>query len=630
MTKAGERPLSAAPAKNLASQVANSRKTKKIARRNAIDRRARYKYRRPIFWPLSQLLNRQPRSFALISAMALAVSLTPGCRRDPTPATTSGSTRIQPGGEIAVSLRAEPRSFNRFVARDTGTALFGQLTQGKLIRINQVTQDLEPWLAESWTPSPDGLRVTMKLRPNVTFSDGYPFTADDVLFSFEAAYDEKSSTVINDAIRVAGKRLAVTAVDPHTIEIVFPAPFAPGVRILDSLPIVAKHKLAAALKAGTFASAWGLSTPPAEIVGLGPFVFKSYSPGQRIVFERNPYYFRKAVDGTRLPYLDRITVEVVPDPNTDILRLDASQLDTTVSEIAPEAYAPLKRTADAGRVKLLDLGVAYNADGLWFNLRPGALGTDSRAAWLQRDELRKAISMAVDRQVFADTVFLGAGVPVYGPETPANKPWYWDGPKTPHDPAAAKQLLASIGLTDRNNDGILEDAHNQPARFTLITQKGRPNRERAAVVIRDELKKIGLVVDAVPLEAGALIERFLSSKYEAIYFNADKTDLDPAGSLEYWMSSGGAHVWNIAEKTPATAWERQIDGLMAKQIASPDRAERKRIYDEIQKIFAEHLPVVYFAAPRIYVVASQRLANLTPAVLPPQLLWSADTLAVAH
>ena len=168
------------------------------------------------------------------------------------------------------------------------------------------------------------------------------------------------------------------------------------------------------------------------------------------------------------------------------------------SEILAEAYAPLKRAADEGRVKLLDLGVSRNADGFWFNLRPGAFGQDPRASWLQRDELRRAISMAVDRKLFADTVFFGAGVPVYGPETPANKIWYWPGlPQMPHDPAAAKQLLASIGLADRNGDGLLEDAQNRPARFTLLTQKGRPNLERGAAVIRDELKKIGLTVDVV-------------------------------------------------------------------------------------------------------------------------------------
>src|SRR5438128_6192834 len=177
------------------------------------------------------------------------------------------------------------------------------------------------------------------------------------------------------------------------------------------------------------------------------------------------------------------------------------------SEISPDAYAPLKRAADEGRVKLLDLGVARNADGLWFNLKPGALGGDPRAGWLQRDELRRAISMAVDRKVFADTVFLGAGVPVYGPETPANRKWYWSGiPQTPYDPAGARRLLASIGLTDRNGDGLLEDARHQPARFTLLTQKGRPSLERAGAVIRDEPKKIRLTVDVVLLEAAAVID----------------------------------------------------------------------------------------------------------------------------
>ena len=121
-----------------------------------------------------------------------------------------------------------------------------------------------------------------------------------------------------------------------------------------------------------------------------------------------------------MPYLDRLVVEVVPDVSAELLRLESGQLDMMTSEIAPDAYAPLKRAADQGRVKLLDLGVSLNADGLWFNLKPEAFAGDPRASWIQRDELRQAIGLAVDRKAFADTVFLGAAVPVYGPETPAN------------------------------------------------------------------------------------------------------------------------------------------------------------------------------------------------------------------
>ena len=354
-------------------------------------------------------------------------------------------------------------------------------------------------------------------------------------------------------------------------------------------------------------------------------------PGQRVVFARNPHYFGKAPDGKPLPYLDRLVVDIIPDQSAELLRLESGQLDMMTSEISPEAYAPLKRAADQGRVKLLDLGVSRNADALWFNLRPGALGQDARAAWLQRDELRRAISTAVDRQLFADTVFFGAGVPVYGPETPANKVWYWPGlPQTPHDPAAARQLLASIGLADRDGDGLLEDAQNRPARFTLLTQKGRPNLERGAAVIRDELKKIGLTVDVVALDGGAVIDQFLHARYEAIYFNADKTDLDPGTNPDFWFSGGTAHMWNLQEPSPATPWERRIDELMARQIASPDLAERKSLYNEVQKIFSEHEPIVYFVAPRIYVAHAARVTNLTPAEFRPQLLWRPETVAVVH
>jgi peptide/nickel transport system substrate-binding protein len=437
--------------------------------------------------------------------------------------------------------------------------------------------------------------------------------------------------VLADSLQVGGRKLEIAAPDPHTIAITFPTPFAPGVRLLDNVPILPRHKLEPALRNGTFASAWGLSTPPSEIVGLGPFVLTEYQPGQRLVFVRNPRYWRTGPDGTKLPYLDRVIVDVVSDQNAELLRLAAGQLDVTNGEMPPESYATVKRAADVGRVKIFDLGVAMEADSLWFNLKPGAFATDPRARWLQRDELRRAISMAVDREAFADTVFLGAGEPVYGPETPANQKWYWTGtPKTPHDPAGAKALLATIGLTDHDGDGLLEYATGAPARFSIITQKGRPRLERGAAVVRDELKKIGVIVDVVAFDGAALFDRIGSAKYDAIYFRASRTDTDPAITPDFWFSSGTAHLWNIAEPKPATEWEARIDELMTRQVASLDEAERKRLFDEVQRIFVEHAPVLYFAAPRVIVATSSRVVNATPAVTLSPLMWSPDTLAVVH
>jgi peptide/nickel transport system substrate-binding protein len=568
---------------------------------------------------------------AMTIAAAVCAAVTAGCG----PATSgppAAGTSFAHGGELFASVHTDPRTFNRFVTRDSTTELVATLTHAKLVRLNHVTEDVEPGLAESWTRAADGLSYTLKLRRNITFSDGHAVTSDDVLFSFDAAYDDKTGSVLADLLKVGGRKLQVAAPDPLTVIVTFPEPFAPGVRILDNLPILPKHKLGAALKDGTFARAWGLGTPLDRIAGLGPFVVTEYAPGQRMVFGRNSHYWRKDASGAALPDLDRLTVEIIPDQDSELLRLDAGQLDMTAAEMRPEDYAPLKRGADAGRLRILDLGVGFDADSLWFNLKPGGLGpNDARASWLQNDALRRAISLAVDRTLFANTVFLGAGVPVYGPITPANKKWYAaDLPPVPHDPARAKAELASIGLLDRNGDGVLEDATGRPARFALITQKGNSSLERGAAVVRDELRKVGLIVDVVALEGNAAFQSFQSGTYDAVYLHMTTTDTDPAMNPDFWFSSGSAHVWNPEEKTPATDWERRIDEVMRRQTASFDDAERKRLFDEVQKIFAEHVPIIQFVAPRIYVAVSTRVTRLTPRVSRPQLLSAPETIGVVH
>jgi peptide/nickel transport system substrate-binding protein len=564
------------------------------------------------------------RQFIAISALAVSACQSPASSNT---TNVAGST-VPRGGDLVLSIRAEPRTFNSLTVPDTTTEVIASLVHAKLIRINRVTDEIEPWLAESWTRSDDGLRYVIKLRPNVTFSDGQPLTAGDVVFSLAAAYTVRA---VADTLEIDGKRLSIDAADPLTLTLTFPALFAPGLRMLDRLPVLPRHKLEAALKSGTVEKAWSLSTPPSEIVGLGPFVLREYQPGQRLVLARNPHYWRRDASGGQLPYLDRVIVDIIPDENAQLLRLASGQSDLTVSEVPADAYATIKRAADAKTLQLFDLGVGFDANALWFNLKPGSLGPDPRAAWLQRDELRRAISMAVDRRLFADTVFLGAGLPVFGPVTPANKRWHWsETPQTPHDPAAARALLASIGLADRNGDGVLEDAGGRKAQFTLLTQKGRTSLERGVAVIRDELKKVGLAVDVAPLDSGAVIQRIVSSKYDAVYFAPLWSDTDPAANADFWLSSGAAHFWNMEQKTPATEWERQIDGLMARQMHSTDDQERKRMFDSVQKIFAEHVPVIYFVAPRIFAAASTRVQNVVPAVKGPQLFWSPDTVAVTR
>lgn len=571
---------------------------------------------------------RRPLLLAVSAILVVALLAAAGCRREAAPPAAGAARTGVKAKALVAAIRSEPRTFNRYAGRDSIIETFSLLTAARLVRIDRRTQALEPWLAESWTGSPDGLTWTITLRPGVAFSDGAPFTSADVLFAFQAIYDEKTGSPLGESMKVGGKPLQVSAPDAGTVVVKFPAPFGPGIRLLDNLPILPRHKLEGALAAGTLREAWGLSTPPAEMAGLGPFVLTAYQPGQRLVFERNPRYFRKAPDGTPYPVLDRLTLEIVPDQNAEMLGLQTGQIDMTDSEVRPEDYAALKKAADQGKLTITDLGVGLDVDSLWLNLRPERKAAASRP-WLLRAELRQAIAHAVDRQAFADTVFLGAAVPIYGPITPANQQWHNPNiPKSEHNPAESKRLLASIGLADRNGDGMLEDRAGAPASFTILTQKGNAACERGAAFLSEELKKVGLAAAVAAMDSGAAIDRIERGDYDAVYYRILATDPDPALSIELWESTGSMHVWNPGQAQPATAWEREIDQLMRKQVTSLDQAERKALFDKVQAILAEQLPMLQFAAPRVYVVTSARVANATPTVLRPVVLWNADQLGI--
>ena len=566
--------------------------------------------------------------FVLLATVVVALTIAPWRRRSDVAEPTPKPSTVQAGGTLVSSVRSEPRSFNRYFAMDNASNAVAALTHASLVRINRQTQVVEPALAERWDVSPDNLSYTLALRRGATFSDGTPFTSADVLFAFAAVYDERAGSPYAETLLVGGQKLEVTAPDANTVIVRFPSPYGPGLRILDSFPILPRHKLEAALKAGTLADAWSTAAPPAELAGLGPFVLNEYSPGERLVFTRNPHYWKRDEAGRQLPYIDRLVLDIVPDQSAEVLRLETGKSDFLFSEVRPADYAALKRQADAGGLTLTDLGVGLDTNYLWFNLDPAATPSDPRRAWLTRLEFRHALSHAIDRQAFADSVYLGAAVPVFGPVTPGNREWFSpSAPTQPHDPARARTLLAAIGLQDANGDGSI-DYRGAPARFTLLTQKGNTGRERGAAVIQESLRKIGLAVDVVPLEVGALIDAFSSGKYDAIYYGTVMNDPDPSSQFELWHSSGGFHVWHPGQKTPATPWEAQIDDLIERQIASSDIAQRKALFYEVQRIFGEQLPVLCFAAPRVYVALNPRVAGATPALLQPQILWNAEALAV--
>ena len=568
----------------------------------------------------SRLARLVPVVFSLVAVIS--------CSRDtaPPPKAASGPVR---GGSLTVSIRSEPGTFNRFSPRGGNQGPVDALTRvmhATLVHVNRVTGDVEPWLAEKWTTSADGRSYTLTLRDGVTFSDGRPFTSADVAFTFQALYDPAVDSPVASAVRVEGKPLQITTPDPRTVIVTMPAPFAPGIALLDNVPILPKHQLQAALDAHTFAEAWGTKTPPGEMAGLGPFTMAEYVAGQRITFTRNPRYFRKDASGGALPYLDRLVLEFIAggqDP--EILRLESGAVDfMSQADVRPEDIAALRRLRDGGSLQLLEVGVSVDPNCLWFNLTPGAAAGKAKP-YLLRPEFRRAISLAVDRAAIANTVYLGAAAPVYGPITPGNKTWYAASPRTEvHDPAQAKALLAGLGLTDHNGDGRLDDWKGQPVTFSILVQRGTI-RERTVTMVQEQLRQVGIGVDVVGMDVPSMFGRFGKGDYESIYHGFQASAFDPGLNLDLWLSGGSAHVWNTGAPAP---WEQALDVVMKKQAAAGTLAERQQLLREAERIFAENLPQIYFVAPKVTVAMSRKVGGAVPVLLDPKILWNADSLFV--
>lgn len=577
---------------------------------------------------MRSFVTRHLRKLALICLLSCAAA----CSRESPKPPGGASARPARGGSLTASLRSEPQTFNRLApnAQQAAVDAVTRLMHAPLVRLDRTSGQPEPWLAEKWTVSPDGRVITLTLRDGLTFSDGAPFTSADVVFTFQALYDARAASVLASAMQVGGKPLAVAAPDARTVVITLPAPFEPGVAMLDNLPIYPKHLLQAALDAGTFATAWGPTTPAGQMAGMGPFVLTEYTPAERMTFARNPRYWRKDASGETLPYLDRLDVEFVKTQDAEMLRLQAGTIDLMMqADVRPEDIASLRRLRDQGSIQIAEPGVGVDPNVLWFNLTPAAIAKNAKTRpYLARPEFRQAIAYGVDREAIANTLFLGAAEPIYGPVTPGNARWYSAAaPKYPYDPGRARVLLAGIGLTDRNADGLLEDAAGQPVRFSIISQGGHI-RGKTAAVIQAQLKKVGITVDVVELDPASIFARYGAGDYDSIYYGFQASALDPAMNMDFWSSAGSNHVWNAGQKTPATPWEAEIDRLMAKTAAPGPLAERQQAFAEVQRIFGEHLPAIYFVAPKVTIAMSRKVGGAQPVILDPKVLWNADALFV--
>jgi peptide/nickel transport system substrate-binding protein len=512
--------------------------------------------------------------------------------------------RAQSGTELHFCLRGEPKTFDPALVDDEASENVRYLTGGVLIRLNRQTQALEPALATSWQVSRDGRRITFHLRKGLSFSDGTPFTSEDVAFAMRRLMNPQTHSATGDAFRSGQGTVDVQTPAADLVLITFPAPIAGLERLFDQVAIVSAH------------------SPKKEMAVLGPYYVAEYKSGAYVLLHRNPHYWKRDAAGHPLPYIESVRLDIQRNRDIELMRFSRGELHL-INRMDAEQFSHLQRENPAATH---NAGTGLDAEEFWFNQSPSAPLPEFRKAWFRSTEFRRAVSLAIRREDLCRIVFAGYAKPAYGPVSPSNHFWFNSSLPAPvYDPQGALRLLAQAGF--RYDGQVLKDSSGNPVEFTVMTNSGNAAREKMAAMIQQDLLQIGIKMKVVTLDFPSLIERMTRTfDYDACILGLVNTDLDPNSQMTVWLSSGEDHQWNPSQKSPATPWEAEIDRLMREQASTLKDMQRKVSFDRVQQIVGEQQPFIYLVNKDVLTAVSPALVGADPAVLNPQVFWNVDTL----
>ena len=468
------------------------------------------------------------------------------------------------------------------ITSDSSSQDIGSLIYSNLVRTDKNLR-LEGELVEGWDISPDQLTITFHVRKGVKWHDGVELTAADVDFTYRYMIDPKTPTAYAESFRQVRH---AEVVDPYTYRVTYEKPYSPAL-LSWGIWILPRHILEAPWKAGVDLRTTPQSRYP---IGSGPYLFQEWKTGEKVVLEANPDYFEGR------PYIKRVVYRIIPDQSTIFLELKAKNID--MAGLTPIQYRrqtdyPAFRKA-FNKYRYLANGYAY----LGFNL------LDPR---FQDKRVRQAMAYAINKQEIIEGVLLGLGQAAQGPYKPGTW-WYKPDVKTyPFDPDRAKTLLAELGWTRMNSDGVLVK-DGKPFSFTIMTNQGNSVRQQTAEIIQRRLKAVGIDVKIQVVDWAAFINTFIRKRqFEAIILGWG-LGLDP-DQYDIWTSTqtGPDQLNHISYKNP------KVDELLEAGRRTFDEAKRKEIYWEFQDIMAEEQPVVFLYVPDNLPVVSSRVRGIEPA-----------------
>jgi peptide/nickel transport system substrate-binding protein len=519
-------------------------------------------------------------------------------------ASVSAESAGQSGGELRFCLRGEPKTFNPLLVEEDASETVRYLTGGVLVRLNRQTQAIEPCLAVSWKVSDEGRKISFRLRRGLHFSDGTPFTSEDVAYTMKALMDPQLHSPTGDSFRSGEGQVVVQTPSADVVIVIFPAPVAGLERLFDQVAILSAH------------------SPKKEMAVLGPFYVADYAPGSYVLLRRNSNYWKKDKEGKTLPYLDSIRLDIQRNRDIELLRFRRGEIHL-ISSLDADSFDRLQKESPAAAH---DAGPGLDSEQLWFNQVPAAPLAENKKAWFRSTEFRKGISMAINRADLSRIVFGGHAHPAFGPVSPANHFWFNSALPVPrYDPAGALRLLARVGF--RFDGSILRDASGNRVEFTIITNSGNKSREQMVAMIQQDLSQIGIKVNLVTLDFPSLIERITRTyDYEACLLGLVNTDLDPNSQMNVWLSSAENHQWNPKQTKPATTWESELDRLMHAQSSATTDERRKADWDLVQQIVADQQPFIYLINKDALSAISPAVVGSAPSVLDPHAFWNVDVL----
>jgi peptide/nickel transport system substrate-binding protein len=512
----------------------------------------------------------------------------------------------QSGGQLRFCLRSDPKTFNPVLVADDASETVRYLTGGVLMRLNRLTQELEPELATSWKVSDNGKTISFKLRQNLRFSDGTPFSAGDVAYTLQQLMDPAAHSPTGDSFRSGEGKVITQVAGKSQISVTFPAPIVGLPKLFDQVAIMSA------------------TSPEKERAVLGPYSVAENKAGSYLILKRNPNYWKHDSTGRPLPYIDSVRLDIQQNRDMEMLRLVRGEIDF-VNSVDAEYYDKLAAQAPH---MVYDAGVSLDSEQMWFNQVASSPIPAYKKAWFTSTNFRRAISGSINREDLARVVFHGHAQAAVSWVSPANRFWF-NSRLQPHlfDQKSALQALAQDGFHMQN--GTLHDREGHVVEFSVITNAGNKYRERMATMIQQDLSGLGIRLNVVTLDFPSLIERITHSfDYEACLLGLVNDDLDPNSQMNVWLSSADNHQWNPGQKTPATSWEAEIDMLMHAQASTLDIKKRKQAIDRVQEIVWQQEPFIYLVNKNAMSAVSPALHNAHPVVLRPQVYWNIDQLTL--